>query len=227
MVQTLLFFHYQYFCSFSNPSSINYSILHTPNSVFQTTAIGNLGISEIRIEKRISFIVGIANHFILEGKHQLCQRELKCFHSYFLACFSFPYVWVFSLKLWIIILTSNVELKIPFCIGFLCPSISRYLFYCYESETSSTFLQGLSLKLYCVVSQFSSILKWDKNIYISLKVGGQHIWNFTWVNFYGLSVFSCGFLLGFSSQILVNCVFIAQSCWTDSCQTFSVWSYSL
>lgn len=163
----------------------------------------------------------------LRGNSSCVRGSLNVSIHIFLACFFFPCIWIFSLKLWIVILTSNVELKIPFCIGFLCPSISRYLFYCYRSEIHPTFLQGLSLKLYCVVPQFSSILKWDKNIYISLKVGGQHIWNFTWVNFYGLSVFSCGFLLGFSSQILVNCVFIAQSCWTDSCKTFSVWSYSM
>lgn len=69
MVQILYFFHYEYFCSFSNPSSINYSVLYTPNSVaFKMMVVGNLGIFKIRIEKRISFIVGIANKLILEGK---------------------------------------------------------------------------------------------------------------------------------------------------------------
>lgn len=70
MVQILPFFHYQWFCSFSNPSSINDHVLYTAHSVsVRMTAIGDLGIFKFRIENRISFIVGIvgiANQFVLE-----------------------------------------------------------------------------------------------------------------------------------------------------------------
>lgn len=62
--------------SFSNPKSINYSILCTPNSVsFKMTTISKLGIFKIRIETRISFIVDIAIWFFLEGSCSSVRRN--------------------------------------------------------------------------------------------------------------------------------------------------------
>lgn len=87
------FFHYQYFPSFSNPKSINYSVLYTPNSVsFKMTAIGKLGIFKIRTEKRIGFIVGIAIWFFLEGSCSSVRRNENVSIHVFFSMFFLAYI---------------------------------------------------------------------------------------------------------------------------------------
>lgn len=60
------------------------------------------------------------------------------------------------------LIVHTLELRIPFCFGFLFPSISKHLFHSCEREMSPTLLcSGCKLEALLRGATVSSILEWD------------------------------------------------------------------